>query len=399
MAEGPWLTVIGLGEDGPAGLSPASRSALEAAEIVFGPPRHLALLQDLSAETRAWPVPFADGLPMLDALQGRRVAVLASGDPFWFGAGSVLVRRYGVAAVTTLPAPSTFSHAAARMGWPLEETLCLGLHGAPLSRLRPHLAPGQRAIVLLRDGAAVHDLAAYLGEHGFGQTTLTVLEALGGPRETITRTTASNLGDAAFQHPVAVALEIAGAGPALPRTAGRPDTLFEHDGQITKRQVRALTLSALAPRYGEHLWDIGGGAGSIAIEWCLAHASTGATVIEADATRVDRIRANADRFGVDRLTVIHATAPDGLNDLPPPQAVFIGGGLSDTLLHTITRAVPRGTRLVANAVTLDSEAVLVAHHATHGGSLSRIALSSAEPLGGRHGWKAVYPVVQWSVEL
>ena len=269
MSEDPWLTVVGLGEDGPEGLTPASRAALEAAEIVFGPPRHLQLIPELQAETQEWPVPFRDGLPMLDKLVGRRVVVLASGDPFWYGAGAVLARRYGAEALKTLPAPSTFSLGAARMGWPLEDTLCLGLHAAPLARLRPHLAPGQKAVVLLRDGDAVAELAGYLKGLGFGATELTVLEAVGGPRERRTGATADALPPNTFRHPGAVALEIAGNGPALPCTPGLPDETFDHDGQLTKRHIRALTLSALAPRPGEHLWDIGGGAGSVSIEWCI----------------------------------------------------------------------------------------------------------------------------------
>ncbi|MEL6517555.1 MAG: precorrin-6y C5,15-methyltransferase (decarboxylating) subunit CbiE [Pseudomonadota bacterium] len=399
MAEDPWLTIVGLGEDGPAGLSPASRTALEGAEIVFGPPRHLSLLPELTAEMREWPVPFSDGLPLLDGFKGRRVVVLASGDPFWFGAGSTLARRYGSHALRVLPAPSTFSLAAARLGWPLETTLCLGLHAAPLSRLRPHLAPGQRVLCLMRDGAAVQELGQYLAATGFGETRVTVLEALGGARERNTATTVTELGTHSFQHPVAVALEIAGDGEVLPHTPGLPDALYEHDGQITKRHIRTLTLSTLAPRFGEHLWDIGGGAGSVAIEWCLAHPSTTATVIEADVTRAARIRRNADRLGVDRLVVQHAQAPEGLSDLSPPAAVFIGGGLSEAVLNEVTERVPPGTRLVANAVTLDSETLLVAWQSERGGALTRIALSSAEPLGARLGWKAAYPVVQWSVVL
>ncbi len=397
MAEAPWLTIVGLGEDGPAGLPPASRAALDGAEIVTGAARHLALLPDIAAERREWPVPFAEGVPHLLALRGRRVVMLASGDPFWFGAGSVIARHLAAGEWRALPGPSTFSLAAARLAWPLETTCCLGLHAAPLARLRPHLAPGVRAIVLVRDGAAVGALADWLTGLGFGATRLWVLEALGGPRERVRAATAAEYALADVAHPVAVALEIAGDGAALPVSAGLPDDVFAHDGQITKRPVRALTLSALAPRPGETLWDIGAGSGSVSIEWLLAHPATEAIAIEADAGRGARARANADALGADRLRVITGRAPDALKDLPPPEAVFIGGGLSQALLTALWDRLAAGTRVVANAVTLESEALLTDWQARAGGSLMRVELAQAAPLGTRRGWQAAYPVVQWSV--
>ncbi|MFZ5708123.1 MAG: precorrin-6y C5,15-methyltransferase (decarboxylating) subunit CbiE [Pseudomonadota bacterium] len=403
MAEAPsktaWLTIVGLGENGPDGLPPASRRALDKAEVVMGAKRHLALLPGLKAETVEWPVPFADGLPILRRYRGRPVVVLASGDPFWFGAGAVIARDLNAREWRALPGPSTFSLAAARLGWPLERTLCLGLHAAPLSRVRPHLAPGLRAIVLLRDGEAVPALAAYMRDEGFGDTRLTVMEALGGPRERITVSTAETLPGDAFAHPVAVALEVAGDGLCLPIASGIDDGFFDTDGQITKRPVRALALSALAPRPYETLWDIGGGSGSIAIEWLLSHPTTEAVSIEPRADRAARIRANADRLGVDRLRVIEGQAPGALEGFAAPQAVFIGGGLSDALLTDLTERLSPGTRLVAHAVTLESEAVLAAWSERLGGSLLRVELSEAGALGARRGWKAAYPVVQWRVVL
>lgn len=388
---------MGLGEDGPAGLSPASRDALKEAEIVTGAARHLALLPDVAAERREWPVPFADGIAGLHALRGRRVVMLASGDPFWFGAGSVVARQLAAGEWRALPGPSTFSLAAARLGWPLETTRCLGLHAAPLARLRPHLAPGVRALVLLRDGAAVGALADWLTGLGFGPSRLWVLEALGGPRERVRAATAAEYALADVAHPVAVGVEIAGTGAALSVSAGLPDAVFAHDGQITKRPVRALTLSALAPRPGETLWDIGAGSGSVSIEWLLAHPATEAVAIEADEARAARARENADALGADRLRVITGRAPDALKDLPSPEAVFIGGGLSQALLTALWDRLGPGTRVVANAVTLESEALLAEWHARAGGSLMRVELAQAAPLGTRRGWQAAYPVVQWSV--
>ncbi len=398
MADAPWLTIIGLGEDGPDGLPPASRAALDAARLVIGPPRHLALLPGLKAEAVAWPVPFADGIDLVLARRGKPTVVLASGDPFWFGAGTTLARHLAPGEWRALPGPSTFSLAANRLGWPLESTQTFGLHAAPLSRLRPALAPGARLIALLRDGDTVAALAAYLAETGFGSAALHVLEALGGPRERITRATAETLPDTGFAHPVAVAIE-PGPGPALPRTPGRPDHWFESDGQITKSPVRALTLAALAPRPFERLWDIGGGSGSVAIEWLLADPSLAAISIEPREDRAQRIRANANRLGVDRLEVVTGSAPDALEPLAEPDAVFVGGGLSPALLDWLTARLAKGTRLVANAVTLETEALLTEAHARHGGDLLRIDIARAAPLASRRGWKSAYPITQWSVTL
>ncbi|WP_313801326.1 precorrin-6y C5,15-methyltransferase (decarboxylating) subunit CbiE [Sphingobium sp.] len=397
--DGPWLTIIGIGEDGLDGLSTAARAALEEATLIAGAPRHLALLPGLRAETLSWPVPFDDGVQALLARRGEPTVMLASGDPFWFGAGASISRHLNPQEWTAHPAPSTFALVAARLGWPLQDTECHGLHAAPLTRLRPSLVPGRRAILLLRDGPAVNALAAYLTGQGFGPSTLHVLEAIGGPRERIRRSRADawDLDDIA--HPVAVGLSVAGDGRTLPRSSGLADDWFDHDGQITKRPARALTLSALAPRPGETLWDIGTGSGSIAIEWLLAHPSTHALAFEADPQRAARARANALSLGADRLSVIEGKAPEILAGRTRPDAVFIGGGLSQTLLEALF-ALPGGpTRLVANAVTLESEALLFQWHGSKGGDLLRIELAQAAPLGSRRGWRSAYPLVQWSLIL
>lgn len=383
-----------------AGLTPASREALWQAEIVRGGHRHLALLPaDLPAHRREWPVPFADGLPDLLAQRGRQVVMLASHDPFWFGAGTVLARQLEPHEWTALPAPSTFSLAAARLGWGLEQTDCLGLHAAPLTRLRPHLAPGRRLLVLLRDGDAVGALATLLRDTGFGDTHLHVLEALGGPHERIRRCRASQYDLIAVRHPVTVALEVAGEGAVIPRTGGLDDDFFEHDGQLTKRPVRALTLSALAPRPGECLWDIGTGSGSVAIEWLLAHPANWAIGFDANAERLVRARHNADRLGVDRLALVCGRVPDSLREQPRPDAVFIGGGLSAPLLDTLSQTLAAGTRLVANVVTLESESLLSDWQARLGGELLRLELAKAQPLGHRRCWRSAFPIVQWRVTL
>lgn len=385
--------IVGVGEDGHAGLPDASRQALARAEVVMGPPRHLALVPG-GVERVEWPVPFADGIPRLLAMRGRRVVVLASGDPFWFGAGSVLARHLAPGEWRAVPGVSVLALACARLGWASEGVLAMGLHAAPLARLRPHLAPGLRAVVTLRDGAAVGELAAYLADEGFGDSVLHVMEALGGPRERVRSVIAAGYALADVAHPVAVAVEVAGNGAVMGRASGRADDWFDHDGQITKRPVRALALSALAPRAGELLWDIGAGSGSIGIEWMLAHPSCRAIGFDGDPERAARARANAVRLGV-ALEVVEGRAPEVLAGQPRPDAVFIGGGLS----RAVIEALPAGVRLVAHAVTLESEALLAALHAERGGTLLRIELAEAAPLGRLRGWKSAYPVVQWSVTL
>lgn len=390
----PWLYVVGIGEDGLAGLSQASRDVISNAEIVFGGQRHLQLAGG-GARGRAWPVPFSIA-PVLGE-RGRKVVVLASGDPFWFGAGSLVAEALPAGEWRAMPATSTFSLVAARLGWRLEDTVCMGLHAQPVETLVRHLAPGQRLICLVRDGSAAGALAAWLTAQGFGASRLYVLEALGGPceRERVRETPAADYALADVGALVAVAIEARGAA-GLSRASGLPDDAFTHDGQITKRPVRALTLSALAPRAGELLWDIGAGSGSIAVEWCLAGGR--AIAIEMRSERVRNIRANTAAFGLAaRLTVIEADARMVLDGLPEPRAVFIGGGADAALIDMIWGQVPAATRIIANAVTLETEALLAAEHRRRGGNLLRIELAQAAPLGGMRGWVPQRPVVQWSV--
>lgn len=321
--------------------------------------------------------------------------MLVSGDPFWFGAGGSVAAHLAPSEWQAHPVAGTFSLFAARMGWRLEDTLCLGLHAAPFTRLRPILSRGTRVICTLRDPAALPALQAWLTANGFAAARLTVGECLGGPRERLRP--ASEIAQD-LTAPLAVAIDGTDlpATAGLPRASGLPDDLFAHDGQITRRPVRALTLSALAPRPGERLWDIGAGSGSISVEWCLAGGT--AIAIEARPDRAANIRANAAAFGVEhRLTVVEGTAPAALAPLAAPDAVFIGGG-GDAALHAhLWNLIPPGTRLVANGVTLETEATLAACHAAHGGHLLRIDLAEATPLGRFHGWTAARPVVQWSV--
>lgn len=389
----PWLTIIGIGEDGLNGLSAASRSALNAAEFVFGGPRHLELAE-VGNKGQPWTVPFSLG-PVLQH-RGRKVAVLASGNPFWFGAGGSLSGHVQPGEWVCHPAPSVFSLVAAQMGWRLEDTLCLGLHAAPYERLIPLLAPNVPVICTVRDGDAPAELAAWLVQNGFGASQLTVLESLGGPRQKRHHCLAQSFNLTGVSAPVAVAILPIG-GQALPRASGLDDDLFASDGQITKRPVRALTLSALAPRPNETLWDIGAGSGSISIEWLLSARGSRAITFETRADRAVNIRTNADRFGLShRLTVVEGNALDTVAGHSSPDVVFIGGGATQALLQQLWDTVETGTRIVANAVTLETESLLMNWHAETGGQLLRVELAEAAPLGRMRGWTRARPVIQWS---
>ncbi len=387
----PWLTIIGIGEDGLSGLSDASRKALASAETVFGGERHLALA-DVGARGRPWPAPF--DIRGVLACRGRPTAVLASGDPFWHGVGSRLAEQLDKDEWTAYPAPSTFSLAAARLGWPLESVVCLGLHAAPFERLSPHLAHNEKIICLVRDGKAATRLAEWLTARGWGASRLWTLASLGGQREFVTQHRADNYACDPAAALVAVALDVEGAN-GLPRSAGFSDALFAHDGQITKRPIRALALSALAPRRGERLWDIGAGSGSISVEWALLGGT--AIAIEARSDRVANIRKNSEAFGVDhRVSIIEGTAPAMLSGIEKPQAVFIGGGLDAAMFESTWSLLPGNTRVVANAVTIETEALLSELYLRHGGELMRIEIAHAGELGRYRAFEPARPIVQWS---
>ncbi len=327
--------------------------------------------------------------------RGHATVVLASGDPFWHGVGSILAERLAKSEWIAHPAPSTFSLAASRLGWPLESVICLALHAAPVERLVPHLAQDEKIICLVRDGKAAIQIAEWLTARGWGASQLWTLAALGGARESITQHRADSYAGDAGAALVAVALEAKGSN-GLPRSCGLADAFFVHDGQITKRPMRALALSVLAPRRGERLWDIGAGSGSISIEWALHGGS--AIAIEAGGDRASNIRQNADAFGVShRVTVVEGTAPAALSGLPPPQAVFIGGGFDTALFKIVWALLAESTRLVAHAVTIETEALLSELHQRHGGELMRIEIAHAGQLGRYRAFEPARPVVQWSV--
>ncbi len=391
-----WLTVVGIGDDGWAGLGRAARRALLEAQIVMGGTRHLAMLPArVGARREPWPQPFSVA-PLLAHRGGdARICVLASGDPMLFGVGATLARELGAHEMTVLPAPSSLSLAAARLGWALQDVAQVSLVGRALASMNAQLFAGVRVLALSADGTTPAALARLLDERGYGATRLHVFEHLGGPleRRIDGRADAWHVPEVAALN--LVAFECASQGGALPLalTPGLPDEAYRHDGQITKRDVRALTLARLAPRPGELLWDVGAGSGSIGIEWMRAHRTCRAIAIESHPERQRNIEHNRATLGVPSLQLVAGRAPAALDGLATPDAVFIGGGVTvPGVLDACWERLASGGRLVANAVTLESEAALVAWRAQHGGTLTRIGIGEAAPLGQFETWRQALPV-------
>lgn len=398
-----WLSIVGIGEDGIDGLSPVARRLVSDAELVVGGKRHLALADPLIKSQRlAWPSPIGDALPEISRHRGRPVTVLASGDPFHYGVGEMLTRTIPAEEMLCLPQPSSFSLAAARLGWSLQDVALVSLHGRVLEGIVRHLQPGARILALSWDEATPAKLATFLMARGFGDSAMMVLERMGGPGERVRRTTAAAFDLDKIEPLNTIALDIVGpASAALSLAPGLDDSLFEHDGQLTKRDVRAVTISGLAPRHGELLWDVGLGAGSIAIEWLLRHPSLKAIGIEESVERAARAARNAALLGAPDLKIVQGHAPEALAGLPVPDAVFLGGGLGDPgQFETVWAALKPGGRLVANAVSLGSEAKLIEHFQRHGGELTRLEIAKSGP-AGRSGnvfvWRPAAPIIQWRV--
>jgi precorrin-6Y C5,15-methyltransferase (decarboxylating) len=390
--------VVGIGEDGWEGLPANARRAVENADLLIGSARCLALLPASGTERIPWPSPL---YPLLDAITeryaNRRVAILASGDPMLHGIGVTLARRINPAKITVIPHVSAFTLACARLGLPTAETPLLSAVYKPLAHILPYVQPERTLIVYAKDAATPAALAALLREHGYGASVLQVFEYLGGPRERRFNGTAASWDAApgADLNLIAVTcLPDAGTRP-LSRVPGLRDEVFETDGQLTKSEVRAVTLASLAPLPGQLLWDLGAGTGSIGIEWMRAHASCRCIAVERDAQRARRIAENARRLGVPELRVLHGNALETLEGMERPHAVFIGGGLNADCIAASLRALLPGGRLVANVVTVEGEALLAAAHAAHGGELTRIAVSRAQPLGATIAWRPLTPVTQW----
>ncbi len=393
--QAPWLTIVGIGEDGLAGLGEAARLALGQAKALFGGARHLALVSPTPGQTRViWPTPFTAGYDALRAWRGQSVVVLASGDPMFHGVGAMLTQRFPAPEWQVMPVPSSVALAAARLGWALHQVEVIPAHREPLARVARHLVPGARLLVLSRDADTPAQLAELLVAQGYGASRLVRLERLGGPGESLCAGQAAD-----WVHPpganlnlVAIDCQADVQTLILPR-AGLPDAAFAHDGQITKRDMRAIILARLAPGHSERLWDVGAGSGSIGIEWLRAGINCRAVAIESHPGRCELIRANGQRLGVPELEVVEGRAPAALAGLEPPDAVFIGGGLTVAgVFEHCWAALRPGGRLLATAVTLETELALGALYQAHGGELLRVALAHAAPLGGFQSWQPARPL-------
>ncbi len=392
-----WLTVVGIGADGLDGLGASAREAVARAEVLVGGERHLAMLPADGRERLRWRSPLTETLPELLALRPRRVAVLASGDPLWYGVGRLLLRRVPRSEVTVLPHVSAFQEACSRLGWPLEDVQTLSAHGRPVAALRRHFQPGKRLLILTADGGTPAQIAACLADAGFGTSPTIVLENIGGADERCSEGTAQGQRAARFADLNLLAVEIRADTdlPSLSGVPGLPDESYAHDGQLTKAEVRAVTLAALAPCDGELLWDVGAGAGSVAIEWLRSGRAMQAVAIERDPVRAERIKVNAERLGVPELDIRLGEAPAALAVLAEPQAIFVGGGAgAPGLIEQCWARLGRGGRLVVNAVTLAGEQALLAFHAAHGGRLLRLDLARAETVGSQLVWRPAMPVTQ-----
>jgi precorrin-6Y C5,15-methyltransferase (decarboxylating) len=393
-----WLHVVGIGEDGLAGLSPATRAVVEAAEVIVGGERHHRLSDAVTAERIAWPSPFDAVIGVLEANRGRRLVVLATGDPLWFSVGARLARALPEGAIRFHPQLSAFQWAAARLSWSLADVETLTVHGRPVEQMIPFIQPGARLLILTTGAGTPGAIAGFLRERGFGPSRMVVLASMGGPHEARFEGTAE--GWSAEVPPFnTLAVEcIAGPGAqVLPMVPGLPDEAFAHDGKMTKAEVRALVLARLMPMRGALLWDIGAGCGSVRIEWMRSAPEARAIGLEPDAGRRALAAANALALGAPRFELRDAVAPEGMAGLPAPDAVFIGGGLSGALVEAGWAALRPLGRLVATAVTLESEALLLAERAARGGELVRLSVARAAPVGQRWGWRPAMPVTIWSL--
>ncbi|MDS9948194.1 MAG: precorrin-6y C5,15-methyltransferase (decarboxylating) subunit CbiE [Planktomarina sp.] len=393
-----WLHIVGIGEDGLEGLAPATRAVVQSAEVIVGGERHHQLSGDVSGERVKWPSPFDALIEKLRALRGRTVVVLATGDPLWFSIGARIGRAIEPVEITYYPQLSAFQLAAARMGWSMADVETLTVHGRPVEQMIAFIQPKQRLLILTTGDQTPGEIANFLTARGFGQSKLTVLAAMGGDNEQIFNGHAET-----WDHEVpsfnTLAVECIATPDALllPRVPGLPDDFFEHDGTMTKREVRALTIAKLMPMRGALLWDIGAGCGSVAVEWMRAARDAQAIGIEPRADRRLMASKNALSLGTPQLQLVDGSAPLALIELPPPDAVFVGGGLTNEVFDAAWAALKPLGRFVANAVTLESEKILMELLEKHGGELSRLAVSRAEPVGQYHGWRSFMSVTQWSI--
>ena len=396
-----WLSLVGIGEDGLQGLSPIARTLVEKAEIVIRGDRHLGMLP-LSDQRQKipWKSPISTSIAEIIQLRGQLTCVLASGDPMCYGIGATLTQQISIEEMTIIPAPSAFSLACARLGWSMTEVETLSLCGRPSGLVMAHIYPNAKLLILSEGSNTPNIVAEILTNHGYGGSSMTVLERMGGVHERIISGIAATWNETELAALNAIAINCIPNPGILPfsRFPGLPDHAYQHDGQLTKREVRAVTLSSLAPLPGELLWDVGAGCGSIAIEWMRSHPRCRAIAIEQNSTRIQYIIDNMTALGVPNLQIIPESAPQALKSLPQPDAIFIGGGVTTSgTLETCWDALRRGGRLVVNAVTLEGEKILFDWYERVGGSFTRINIQRAEAIGRFAGWRGMAGVTEWVV--
>ncbi len=390
----PWLSIIGIGENALTDLNDTTLSLIKKSEFIFGGQRHLNLV-NAKEKGIVWPVPFS--INLLLEKRYHQVVVLASGNPFWFGVGGTISNYLDPSEWICYPSPSIFSFAASKLGWRLETVKCLGLHASPTNQLLDIANDGEKLLILCRDGDSALEIKRWFKKNNFGESQFWILESLGGPKEKISSLKVKESFDDDIRHPVTLAINVKGKN-GLPKTPGLPDDLFVNDGQITKQFVRAITIAQLEPKPYQILWDLGAGSGSVSIEWCRTNKNVKAIAFEKNELRIQNIMQNMLKFGLNnQLKIVKTELPKIPENIEQPDAVFIGGGLSSSLLSKIWKLVKPGTKIVVTAVTLESERILLKWNNEKGGKLIKVAISQAEKLGTKSGWKYNMPLIQWSI--
>ena len=394
----PWISIIGINQDDVSVCSKLATKALSESDIIIGAERHIKQFKYYKERSQNLPIPLEKTIQILKRNRGKKIVLLVSGNAFWFGLGNLISNHFNREDWQCFQSPSTFSLASAEMGWNMENVLFFGLHAKKNQLIRPFVAPGVRLIILLKDGSSVKELTEYFSNIGFGESKFTIFESLGYKSFRKRSIIAKKNSIKKINHPVCVAIETKGNGLVIPKNSGKPDKFFENDGQLTKQYVRSITISSLAPKPFEHLWDLGAGSGSIALEWLLSDKTTVASAVEKNKKRTKFIGRNCEKFGIDRINIINDDIKNIFKKLKKPNAIFIGGGLDKSLFEKIWNFIPKKTRIVVNSVTIETESCMTNLFNIYGGSLMRIELSDIKMIGNKHSWSRNYPIVQWKIE-
>ena len=393
----PWITIIGVNQDDISTFNKLAIKALSESVIIFGVERHINILEHHKEKCRKLLMPLEKTILFLKRNRGKKIVLLVSGNAFWYGLGNLISSHFKREDWHCFQAPSSFSLASAEMGWDMENVLFFGLHAKKNEYIRPFIAPDVKFIILLKDGKSVKKLTEYFTINGFGDSKFAILESLGYKSFRRRNIIAKNNNIKKINHPVCVAIETKGDGLVIPKNSGKPDQFFENDGQFTKQYIRSITLSALSPKPYEHLWDLGSGSGSIAVEWLLSDKTTIATAVEKNKKRINFINRNCETFGIDRINILNDDVTKVFKKLKKPNAIFIGGGLDKIFFKNIWNFIPKNTRIVVNSVTIETESCITNLFNIYGGSLRRIEISEIKPIGKKHSWSRNYPIVQWKI--